>query len=64
VLAALAWSAAQPYLFVSSIFPGLIKWMAAGTLCLAVENLVAACFPKAEKAAGRESDQLKLKEKS
>jgi hypothetical protein len=64
VLAALAWSAAQPYLFVTSIFPGLINWLAAGVLCLAVLNLLASCFPKAEKISEDKVDQLILKENS
>ena len=63
VLAVLAWSAAQPYLFVSSIFPGLINWLAAGVFFLAVVNLLAACFPGVEEAAQGRADQRKWKEK-
>ena len=46
VIAVLSWSVAQPYLFVSSIFPGTINWLAGGLLFLAFVNILAACFPK------------------
>ena len=45
VIAGLAWSVTQPYLFVSSIFPGTINWLAGGLLFLALVNILAACFP-------------------
>jgi CubicO group peptidase (beta-lactamase class C family) len=51
VIAGLSWSVAQPYLFVSSIFPGTINWLAGGLLFLAVVNIMAACFP--ERADGQ-----------
>ncbi len=47
VLAALAWGAAQPYLFVTSIFPGTIAWAAASLLGLAATAILAALFPRA-----------------
>ncbi len=48
ILAALAWSAAQPYLFVSSIFPGTIRWAGSSLLILSVLIILAACFPRVE----------------
>lgn len=45
VIAAVLWSAAQPYLFVSSIFPGTIRTAAAAALAWAVSQVLAAFFP-------------------
>ncbi len=50
VLAALAWSAAQPYLFISSIFPHGVIWMGISLLALAVINMISACFARQERA--------------
>lgn len=43
-VAGLAWSAAQPYLLVTSVFPGVIERAAWSTLLLAAILLVSACF--------------------
>jgi len=51
VIAGLAWSAAQPYLFVSSIFPGMINVLAGGLYFLAVVNLLSACFLRKKDAS-------------
>jgi len=48
ILIALVWSAAQPYLFVSSIFPGTICWAGGSLLILAVLIILLACFPRVE----------------
>ena len=48
IIAALVWSAAQPYLFVSSIFPGTIRWAGGSLLILAVIIILSACFPRVE----------------
>jgi CubicO group peptidase (beta-lactamase class C family) len=45
LIAVLIWSAAQPYLFLSSIFPGTINWVVGGLLLLAVVNILEACSP-------------------
>jgi hypothetical protein len=46
ILITLVWSAAQPYLFVSSIFPGTIRWAAGSLLILSVFIILLACFPR------------------
>ncbi len=48
LIAVLVWSAAQPYLFISSIFPGTIDWLAGGLLVLALVNILSACIPVSE----------------
>src|SRR5690606_19569649 len=45
-LVALTWAVAQPYLFVSSIFPGLVNWAAASFAVLAVVMIASAAFPQ------------------
>jgi hypothetical protein len=42
----LAWSAAQPYLMVSSVFPGVAGWAGIALLGLAVVGLVSALCPR------------------
>jgi hypothetical protein len=44
-IAVLAWSAAQPYLFVSSIFPGTIAWAGLACLVLAITMVASALLP-------------------
>jgi CubicO group peptidase (beta-lactamase class C family) len=44
VIAALAWSAAQPYLTVSSVFPGVVQWVFWCSLLLAGVVTMAAAF--------------------
>ncbi len=48
ILVALVWSAAQPYLFVSSIFPGTVRWAGGSLLILSVLIILSACFPRFE----------------
>jgi CubicO group peptidase (beta-lactamase class C family) len=49
VIAALAWSIAQPYLMVSSIFPSAVGWAGAALLAWAVAMVLsAACPPRVE----------------
>lgn len=45
-LAGLTWAAAQPYLFVSSVFPGVTGWAAASFGALAVVLIASALFPR------------------
>jgi len=44
IFAALVWSVAQPYLFISSIFPQGVFWGGISLLALAVINMMSACF--------------------
>jgi CubicO group peptidase (beta-lactamase class C family) len=44
VIAALAWSAAQPYLTVTSVFPGVVQWVFWSSLLLAGVVTMAAAF--------------------
>jgi len=46
VIAALVWSVAQPYLFVSSIFPSAVRWAGLSLLCLAILMVLTALFPR------------------
>jgi CubicO group peptidase (beta-lactamase class C family) len=46
VIAVLAWSAAQPYPMVSSVFPGVAGWAGIALLGLAVVGLVSALCPR------------------
>lgn len=46
VIAALAWSAAQPYLTVSAIFPGVSEWAGRSLFGLALMVIVSALFPR------------------
>lgn len=46
VIAALAWSAAQPYLMVSSIFPGMVGWTGGVLLAWAIIMVLSASFPQ------------------
>jgi CubicO group peptidase (beta-lactamase class C family) len=46
VIAALAWSAAQPYLMVSSIFPSAAVWAGDSLLMLAIIMILLAMFPR------------------
>ena len=48
ILITLVWSAAQPYLFVSSIFPGTVRWAGGSLLILAVLIILSACFPRVD----------------
>ncbi len=48
VIAALAWSAAQPYLMVSSIFPGTAGWAGVSFFVLAVIAILSALIPRVE----------------
>lgn len=48
LLAVLAWSAAQPYLFVSSIFPTTAGWAAVALFGMAVILLLSALLPRVE----------------
>jgi hypothetical protein len=48
VIAALAWSIAQPYLFVSSRFPGIVGWAGGSFFVLAVIMILSALFPRIE----------------
>ena len=48
VIAALAWSAAQSYLMVTSIFPGIAGWACVSFLILAVTVVISALFPRRE----------------
>jgi hypothetical protein len=56
ILSALAWSALQPYLFVSSIFPSTIGWTAAVLTLLALLLLTAALFPKTHAPVSAETN--------
>jgi hypothetical protein len=51
-------------LFVTSIFPGLINWLAGGLLLLALVNILEACFPRPENVSLSEVDSFMLKENS
>jgi CubicO group peptidase (beta-lactamase class C family) len=53
IVAALGWAALQPYLFVTSIFPGSYAWAAYVLLAVAVTFLLFAAFPR-ESTTGRE----------
>jgi hypothetical protein len=44
----LAWRAAQPYLFVSSIFPTTAGWAAVALFGMAVILLLSALLPRVE----------------
>ena len=44
LLAVLGWAIAQPYLFVSSIFPGLVGWAAVSFCALAISLIASASF--------------------
>lgn len=44
IFAALVWSVAQPYLFISSIFPQGVFWGGISLLALAVSSMMSACF--------------------
>jgi hypothetical protein len=46
VMGALAWSVAQPYLMVSSIFPGAVGWAGAALLAWAVVMVLSAACPR------------------
>ncbi|NBC30197.1 MAG: serine hydrolase [Spirochaetes bacterium] len=46
IIAALAWGAMQPYLFVTSIFPGSYLWAGYALLGLALALLLFAAFPR------------------
>ncbi len=46
VIGALAWSAAQPYLMVSSIFPSTVGWAGGVLLAWAVTMMLLALFPQ------------------
>ncbi|MDI6698287.1 MAG: serine hydrolase domain-containing protein [Candidatus Saccharicenans sp.] len=48
VMSALAWSAAQPYLFIMSVFPVASIWAGYSLLVLAMINVVSACCPRLE----------------
>ena len=48
LMAVLAWSATQPYLFVSSIFPDLASWAGGSFLALAIILGLSALFPRVE----------------
>ncbi|MEC4684468.1 MAG: serine hydrolase domain-containing protein [Nitrospirota bacterium] len=48
VIAALTWSVAQPYLMVSSIFPGTAGWAGVSFFVLAVIMLLSALIPRVE----------------
>jgi CubicO group peptidase (beta-lactamase class C family) len=50
VISALAWAAAQPYLFVTSVFPGAAEWAGRALLLLAALTLLAALCPRARAA--------------
>jgi len=45
-VAALVWSAAQPYLIVSSIFPGVAEWTWRALLLLSIALILTACTPR------------------
>ncbi|MCF7929083.1 MAG: beta-lactamase family protein [Spirochaetales bacterium] len=49
VIAALGWSAAQPYLMVTSIFPSTAGWAGLSLLGLSVVLLLSAVFPRFQK---------------
>jgi CubicO group peptidase (beta-lactamase class C family) len=46
VIALLAWTAAQPYLMISSVFPGVAAWAGMAFLLLAAAALVSALCPR------------------
>jgi CubicO group peptidase (beta-lactamase class C family) len=46
VIGILVWSWLQPYLFLSSILPGSIRWLFGSLAGLAGLNILAACFPR------------------
>ena len=46
VMAALAWSAAQPYLMATSIFPSTVGWAGASFLVGAITMILSASFPR------------------
>lgn len=46
VMGALAWSVAQPYLMMSSIFPGAVGWAGAALLAWAVVMVLSAAYPR------------------
>jgi hypothetical protein len=48
IVAALAWSVAQPYLFVSSIFPSTVSWGALSMLIFALTMSAMSLFPHIE----------------
>ena len=48
ILAVIGWSAAQPYLFVSSIFPVAAVWAGRVLATLAIALMVSALFPRTE----------------
>jgi hypothetical protein len=50
-MAGLAWSAAQPYLMVASIFPGLVNWASGALLILSVLLVTLASFPSVQERA-------------
>jgi CubicO group peptidase (beta-lactamase class C family) len=56
ILSALAGSALQPYVFVSSIFPSTIGWTAAVLTLLALSLLTAALFPKTHAPVSAETN--------
>lgn len=47
-ICALGWSAAQPYLMISSVFPGVSDWAGLALLLLATVMIVSATFPPTE----------------
>ncbi len=47
-IAALTWSAAQPYLMVSSIFPGIAGWAGVSFFVLSILAVLSALLPRAE----------------
>jgi CubicO group peptidase (beta-lactamase class C family) len=57
-IAALAWSAAQPYLFVRSIFPATVVWAGIALLALAVTIVLSALFPRVEDRSTSRSGDL------
>lgn len=48
IIVALAWSAAQPYLFATSIFPNAAGWAGGALAALAVTLILSALFPRVE----------------
>jgi len=52
VIAALAWSATQPYLMVVSIFPSTVGWAGGTFLVWAVIMVLSALFPRRRSCAG------------
>lgn len=53
VIVTLAWSAAQPYLIVSSVFPGTVGWAGGSFFVLAVILVLSALLPRVENQTSR-----------